>query len=195
MRNRSVNVQLNELEAQAAWEPKLPAVLRGEIQPTTGKEFVELATYCATFEKKFALATRFVQEAIQADFLVLENWYQVAKFAGWAIQASAGQGADASTLPLIVREQYRRQAIQWLHETIRRQTKESVAGLGFYLNGLRDYAPVRDKEALAQLPAAERVEWEKLWVEITPVIKKKKPGRKSKTGPLETAPPPRERHE
>ena len=171
-----------ELEAQARWEEKLPAVLRGELKPAGGEELAELAGYCATFEKKFALATRFAHDAIQANPTFLENWMQVSKFAGWAIQAAAGHGTDAATLPLIVRDRYRRQALEWMREMFnKRQGKD--AGLGFYFSTIYDFAPVRDAKELVKLPPAERAEWEKLWAEITP------PSEKSKT--RETAPPPR----
>jgi tetratricopeptide (TPR) repeat protein len=180
--------EIAELEAQAAWEAKLPAVLRGEIKPDAHNGYYELAAYCATFEKRFALATRFIIEGIQAHPRILDNWMRGAHCAGWAIQASAGHGSDAATVPLTIREHYRRLALDWIREAIRRTDKDNGAGLAFYLISLRDLAPVRDKEALALLPEAERAEWEKLWAEITPVFKNRKIKPRSKREP---APPPR----
>jgi tetratricopeptide (TPR) repeat protein len=187
---RPISIQeIKDLEAQAAWEAKLPAVLRGEIKPDDHNGYYELAAYCATFEKRFALATRFIIEGIEAHPRILDNWMRAAQFAGWAVQASAGQGSDSSTVPLAVREHYRRLALEWIREAIRRTGKDSGAGMGFYLASLRDLATVRDKEELAQLPAAERAEWEKLWIETTPVIKNRK--NKSRSKQYELAPPPR----
>ncbi len=36
----------------------------------------------------------------------------------------------------------------------------------------RDLAGVRDKQALANLPAAERAEWEKLWAEVAGLLRR-----------------------
>jgi len=187
---RPISIQeIKDLEAQAAWEANLPAVLRGEIKPDDHNGYYELAAYCATFEKRFALATRFIIEGIEAHPRILDNWMRVAQFAGWAVQASASQGSDSSAVPLAVREHYRHLALEWIRESIRRTDRETGAGMGFYLSGLRDLAPVRDKEDLALLPPAERAEWEKLWTEVTPVIKNRKIKPRPKR--YELAPPPR----
>jgi hypothetical protein len=173
-------MQVTALEAKARWEGKLPAVLRGEIKPKNRAEVAELAGYCATFEKKFALATRFVTDGIKADPKLLDNWFQVASFAGWAVQAGAGNGADGADLTPARRAEFRRQALAWMRETTKRAGKRATASMGFSLTTNRDFAPVRDAKELAKLPAAERAEWEKLWAEVKPP-----------TVP-ERAPPPRE---
>ena len=36
----------------------------------------------------------------------------------------------------------------------------------------RDLAGVRDKDALAKLPAEERAAWEKLWADVAALLKK-----------------------
>jgi tetratricopeptide (TPR) repeat protein len=180
--------EIAELESQAAWEAKLPAVLRDEVRPDDHNGYYELAAYCATFEKRFALASRLIQEAIEAHPRILDNWMRVANFAGWAVQASAGHGVDAATVPLAVRERYRRLALDWIRESIRRMNKDSAAGLWFYLANLRNLAPVRDQEQLDLLPSAERAAWERLWREVTPVIKHRKARFRPKR---ELAPPPR----
>jgi tetratricopeptide (TPR) repeat protein len=181
--------QIAELEAQAAWEEKLPAVLRGEIKPADRDEVFELASYCATFEKRFALATRFIVRGIEDDPHLLDDWMQVAHFAGWAVQASTGRDVDASAIPLAVREHYRRQALDWIRESIRRTKEGAGAGMEFYLSTIRDFGPVRDPAELAKLPTAERAAWEKLWSEVSVVIERRKLRGRSK--PSEPAPPPR----
>jgi hypothetical protein len=57
----------DDLEQIALWEKKLPAVLRGELRPAKGDEWVELAEYCAGFEKKYVLAAPFAADAFAAD--------------------------------------------------------------------------------------------------------------------------------
>jgi serine/threonine protein kinase len=183
------SAQVSELESQAAWEEKLPAVLSGKLKPADRDEVYDLAAYCATFEKRFALATRFIVRGIEDDPHLLDDWMKVAHFAGWAVQASTGRGADASTIPLAVRERYRRQALEWIRESIRRTKGGADAGMGYYLSTIRDFAPVRDSQELAKLPAAERAAWEKLWAEVVPVIKKRKFGGRPRQPDL--APPPR----
>jgi tetratricopeptide (TPR) repeat protein len=168
------NVEVEQLEAKARWEERLPAVLRGEVRPANSAEAAELADYCATFEKRFLLATRFVSDAIKADPKMLDNYLQAAKYAGWAVQAGAGSGADGAALPAETRAEYRRLALQWLRDTIGRQKKENAGGLGFYLGTLRDFASVRDAKELAKLPAEERAAWEKLWDEVKPANQKRK---------------------
>jgi hypothetical protein len=183
--------QIAELEAQAAWEEKFPAVLRGEIKPADRDDLWNLASYCATFERRFALATKLIAEGIETDPSLLDDWMKVAHFAGWAVQAGAGRGVDGSTLPLIVRERYRRRALEWLRETIRRSERHGTAGLGFYLGTVRDFAPVRDPKELAKLPDAERAAWEKFWVEVAPVVKKRQRKPRVIVQP-QIAPAPRE---
>lgn len=163
-----LEMQVTALEAKARWEGKLPAVLRGEIKPKNRAEVAELAGYCATFEKKFARATRFVTDGIKADPKLLDNWFQVASFAGWAVQAGAGNGADGADLTPARRAEFRRQALAWMRETTKRAGKRATASMGFSLTTNRDFAPVRDAKELAKLPAAERAEWEKLWAEVKP---------------------------
>ena len=105
-------------------------------------------------------------------------------FAGYAVQAGTGHGADAATTPLIVRDQYRRQALEWMNAMDRR----GGVAMDLYLSSYRDFAPVRDEKELARLPAAERAEWKKLWHKLTPITVS--PRSRSR----EVAPPPRVRN-
>jgi hypothetical protein len=168
----------------ARWEEKLPAVLRGEIKPAHSDEVAELAGYCAMFEKNYALAARIITEASAADPTLLTNWMKTPKFAGWAIQAAAGNGTDASMTPLLVRERYRRLALDWLRNLVA-TSGQGGALVQFEVNANRHFDPVRDPQALAKLPPAERAEWEKLWAKIEPPIVARPQSRKR-----ETAPPP-----
>ena len=96
-----VQFQVAELESGSPVGESAPTVLRGELHLGDATAFTQIASYCATFEKKFALATRFAAEGIKADPKLLDQWLEVAKFAGWAVQAGVGHGADADTTPLI----------------------------------------------------------------------------------------------
>src|SRR5262249_43041957 len=92
--HRTAEVQVVALEKKARWEQKLPSILSGELVPASAEEFAELADYCATFEQKYALATRFVLDAIKTDPDLLWTWMNAVKFADWVVQAAAGRGAD-----------------------------------------------------------------------------------------------------
>ena len=178
--------EILQLEAEAAWEERLPEVLRGEFVPADAATVREFAGYCAAFEKRYALATRVIIDGSRADPQTLGEWTDVARYAGYAVQASAGNGVDGEALPLIVRQQYRRQALRWMRDMLKRQAKGAGASMGGYINTIRDFAPVRDPAELAKLPPDERTEWEKLWTEFAPM-----PDPATPDNP-EAAPPPRE---
>jgi serine/threonine protein kinase/tetratricopeptide (TPR) repeat protein len=181
-----IGVQIGELESKARWEAKFPAVLRGELTPATPAEAAELADFCATFEKRFAMATRIAAGAVEADPQILHDGGRVAKFAGWAVQAAAGKGVDGPGLPLLVRDRYRRLALEWVLALQKKSEKTGYAA-AFLLAINRDLAPVRDEKELAKLPAAERAEWEKFWAATEPVFETPRSRKR------EPAPPPRVR--
>jgi eukaryotic-like serine/threonine-protein kinase len=184
----SIDRQIQKLERQARWEAKLPAMLRGSATATlNGLELAELAEYCARFEKRFVLATRLAAAAIKADPEILDTDENAVKFAGWAVQASAGTGVDAADLAPDKRDELRRQAYESMRQLIDPKEPGSSLVLWFYIGSINDFVPVRDPRYLAKLPEAERVAWEKLWREITPP--------RPSSAPDEIAPPPRERKE
>ncbi len=164
-----VITQLDTLEPQARWMGKLPAVLRGELKPTTGDEFAELAGYCAGFERKYATAARFAAEAMDAFPDLRRNVLQVERFAGWAVQAAVGKGPDAADLSDSERSRLRRQALTWIREATER-TPELRRLAASQAEVIPDLAPVLDPRELAKLPPGERVEWERLWLDLRPAV-------------------------
>jgi tRNA A-37 threonylcarbamoyl transferase component Bud32/tetratricopeptide (TPR) repeat protein len=172
----------DNLERMALWEKKLPAVLRGELRPAKGGEGVELAEYCAGFEKKYVLAVRFAAEAFAADPKLYGIWIKTPRLAGWAVQAAAGKGVDAADLSAGERSRLRGKALAWLRETRSRIPKELLPTFAMLLREDNpDLAAVRDPEALASLPPDERADWSRFWNKLpTPGPKKPsggKPGR------------------
>jgi tetratricopeptide (TPR) repeat protein len=166
----AVAFQVEELEAEARVEEELlPGALSGEAPPGDGPTVVRLAGYCATFEKKYALATRFAAEGLESFPNLRDDWMNVGRFAGWAVQAGLGNGADADATPLIVRERCRRLALEWMRETVRREG-ENAGAMAFHLNGIRDFDPVRDPTELAKLPPGERAGWEQVWAAVNPAV-------------------------
>ena len=182
---------LKSLEAMARWEAKLSAVLKGELRPANAREMVELAEYCAGFEKKYVLAVRFATEALAAESIKsdlwpfqTDQWSNVSRYAGWAIEAAAGKGVDAAKLSAVEQSELRKKALAWL-----RQFKSTVGknelmfGLGSIWLEPR-LAAVREPESIAKLPLDERAEWTKFWADFPGSQRQKK---------LEMAPPPREK--
>jgi hypothetical protein len=93
-----------------------------------------------------------------------------------AALAAAGQGRDAAGLDYEGRAGFRRQALNWLRaelEAHRRLLGEepqtarlSVArDMGYWLEDPH-LAGVREPDALARLPTAERQAWQKLWANV-----------------------------
>ncbi|AMV30250.1 hypothetical protein VT84_38010 [Gemmata sp. SH-PL17] len=167
-------MQIETLEPMELWEKRLPQVLSGRIHPTT-PELIDLAGFCAKFDRKYALATRFATEAMTDNPGLYTHWSKVCEFAGWAVQAAAGNGTDAAQLSPTERTRLRRQALTWLREVVTRKAKDKDFPLGIYLNSLSDLAPVRDARELAKLPLDECAEWEKLWDDTRPAGTPQKP--------------------
>ncbi len=159
--------QVAQLEALAQWEEKLPAVVRGEIRPADSTEVLDLVRYCAMFEKKYALAARLAADGLKADPKLFNMWPEVAWFAGYAVQASAGNGTDAADLTPVQRADLRRQALAWVRKSTM-WAAPTYSAVARHFATIRDFAPVRDPKELVKLPPDERAEWEKFWADVTP---------------------------
>ena len=91
-----------------------------------------------------------------------------------AALAAAGQGADAAAPDGPQRARWRRQALGWLRADLAAWAKETDRAL--VERTLRqwrqapDLAGVRDREALAQLPAGEREQWQRLWAGVAALL-------------------------
>ncbi len=176
--------ELGELEKKARWEGKIPLAPDGTVAAANGAEAVEIAGYYALFEKRYARAAATAATALKADPKLFDIWLDIAKFAGWAVQAAAGSGADAADLTPAERTRLRRQALGWLRELHTRVPKTSSGIIGSYLRTLADLQPVRSAKELEKLVPEERAEWEKFWAAVAPPEPPKPPAR-------EVAAPPR----
>jgi hypothetical protein len=99
-----------------------------------------------------------------------------------AALAGAGQGADAGKLDAKERARLRQQALDWLKAdlALRRkqmrswrpgQVAQAHAALAHWQKD-SDLAGLRDKDALAKLPAEERAACERLWADVAALLKK-----------------------
>jgi tetratricopeptide (TPR) repeat protein len=180
---------VRQAEGMAALEGKLPAFLKGEFQPKDTAERFRLAEVC-TGKKLHHAATRlyvaaFAADPKQADDLRAAHRYNAACSAALA---AAGQGEDAARLDDKQKARLRTQALDSLRAdlALRRQQLESgqPAGRAAVQRALRhrqkdsDLAGIRDKVALAKLPAEERAAWEKMWADVAALLKRAKPNNK-----------------
>jgi serine/threonine protein kinase len=155
-------MQLQLLESIAVWKERLPAVQRGELKPNS-RELQELAQYCAWFEKKYALASRYMAEALAAQSSLFNNLTKASDAAGWAVQAGTGAGHDAATLSEAERARLRAQALEWLRESQTRSENQLAQFFAANLRRNRLLDPVRNPDALEKLPPQEREQWRKFW--------------------------------
>src|SRR5262249_8053600 len=98
-----------------------------------------------------------------------------------AILAANGKGKDAATLDK-EKASLRRQALAWLREALKARTTQLAGadpkGRAELVQLLRnwqkdaDLAVVRDEQALAKLPQAEREAWQQFWADVAALLKK-----------------------
>jgi hypothetical protein len=104
-----------------------------------------------------------------------------------AALAGAGQGADTDKLDK-QRARLRQHALDWLKADLalrRKQLKSSWPGAADHARAALTHWPhdsdlsgIRDKSALANLPAGERAACEQLWADVATLLKKAEQKRK-----------------
>jgi serine/threonine-protein kinase len=169
-------------EQLVAMENKLPQLLKGEAQPADTAERLALAHLCQE-QKRVAAATRFYADAFAAEpkvagDLKAQHRYEAARAAGLA---GCGRGQDAAQLDDQERARLRRQALEWLRADLAlyaamvekgpAQARAVVPKQLACWQRDPQFAGVRGG-ALAQLPAAERPPWQKLWAEVAALRKR-----------------------
>src|SRR5262249_48111777 len=89
-----------------------------------------------------------------------------------AAMAGCGQGKDEPPPDEATRAKLRRQALDWLRADLTLRTKQLATNPAEARKELAhwkadpDLAGVREPDALAKLPEAERDAWHALWVEV-----------------------------
>jgi eukaryotic-like serine/threonine-protein kinase len=172
----------NLAEAQRwAAKGKLAAFL-GDFKPTTNDERLGLVGLCG-FKKWYRTAASLYADALAdpklADDLTAGHRYNAACYAA---RAAAGQGEDAAKLDDKEPARLRKQALDWLRADLALHTKQLQSGKPADRAQVRqqmmhwqqdsDLAAIRDKAALAKLPADERQACEKLWADVAALLKK-----------------------
>jgi hypothetical protein len=174
---------LAEAQRLAAAQDKLPALLRGDFKPATSEERFSLAELCY-IKKQYRTsaglyAGAFATDPKLADDLEAGHRYNAACEAALA---GAGQGDDAAKLDETAKARLRKQALDWLRADLALWTKLNDTGPPASRSAVEptmkhwqkdgDLAGIRDAAALAKLPAEERAACEKLWADVTALLKK-----------------------
>jgi Flp pilus assembly protein TadD len=166
-----------QAERLAARADRLPAILAGTAQPADDAERLAFARM-ASDTRRYAGAARLWAEALDADpKLAADRRAQRPYNAACAAAlAAAGRGEDDPRPDDAARARLRSQALAWLQAELAAWSKVLDAGNSqarpFVRQTLRhwradpDLAGVRDADALARLPAAERAAWAALWAGV-----------------------------
>jgi tetratricopeptide (TPR) repeat protein len=179
-----VTQQLQACQRLLDLEGRLPALLAGDDQPADAVEELDLAVLCHRLKKRYRAAVRFYQGAFAAQpKLTLEEQsdhrYGAASAAALA---AAGQGTDAGKLDAKQKTRLRQQALAWLRDNLKEyakhlegadaKTRQALQQILQHWQKDTDFDSVRGKEALAQLPEAERTAWQQLWADVAALLKK-----------------------
>jgi serine/threonine-protein kinase len=169
-------------------EARLPALLKGEAQPTDALDRLQLADLCLRYKKRYRDAVRFYSEAF-TDSPQLTPMQQAplhSNAACAAVLAAAGQGMDADKLDAKEKTRLRQQALAWLRENLQRhgqqlgdadaKSRQAIHQVWQHWQKNAAFDSVRGKEALAKLPEDERAAWQQLWADVEALLSKGNPG-------------------
>jgi len=186
MFHRMSSARMQVCERLQVLDEKLPGILKGDTQPASAGERLELAQLCVRYKKRYRVAAglyagAFAAEAKLAGDLNAHHRYDAACCAALAA-AGKGADADADQLDDKDRARLRQQTRDWLaadlalwakhadhkdarvREVVRKRLRQWQTDV--------DLAGLREPEALTKLPEAERAGWRKLWEEVEAVEKK-----------------------
>ena len=183
LRRTDYKEQLGRCDNLLALEPRLPAILRGEIKPAEVSECLRWVELCR-FKKQYACAARlyadaFVAQQQLADDLGSGHRYNAACA---ATLAGCGRGEDAAQLTETERTRWRAQARQWLRTDLTAwgkvldhapaKARDQLRGMVAHWLDDPDLTGVRDKEDLARLPEEEHKEWVRFWFEVDALLRR-----------------------
>jgi tetratricopeptide (TPR) repeat protein len=172
---------VRECRRLVALADKLPAFLRGEVQPAEASERCRYAALC--FHKHLNLAAvRLWTEAFTADPELAEDLGTAHRYraACAAARLGCGRSKDAENLAEDDRAHWRRQALAWLRADLdlRREQLESArfADESAARQNLRfwqwdsELSCLRDPAAVARLPVGEQKAWQQLWEHVQALL-------------------------
>jgi tetratricopeptide (TPR) repeat protein len=173
---------VQEGELLVKLDARLPAVLRGDEQPTAA-ERVQLAQMCVRYKDRPAAAAKLFADAFAADPNLADDQKAGNRYAAAvaAVQAGGGRG-DGAKLDEDDRAHARKQALDWLQADLKLREKQIEgadrgrrAEARQALQAWRrepGLAATRDPAALAKVSAAERAAWHDFWAEVEAALDK-----------------------
>jgi serine/threonine-protein kinase len=169
-------------ERKAALADRLPGILKGTDRPRDNAERLDFARMCLD-TLRYAAAARLWAEALEADPEIgqdRKSWH-LFMAAYTAALAATGRGQDDLLPDNDEKVRLRGQALVWLKADLAAWAKvvdsdPAVRTRAFYaLESWRHHsylASVREPEALAKFPEAERKQWQTLWAAVDALIKR-----------------------
>jgi serine/threonine-protein kinase len=163
------------LEQLHAIQGRLPAVLQGQDKPADAAEHFQFAELCR-ITRHYAAALRLYAGAFTANAELADDFEAGRRYnaACAAVLAAAGQDVDAATVGGTERTHQRRQALDWLQADLAAWAKAPDRALVqrtlWHWQQDFDLASVRDQEALAKFPSAERDAWTKFWSDVADLL-------------------------
>jgi tetratricopeptide (TPR) repeat protein len=164
-------------EAEESIVPNLAAFLKGQFQPNDNRQRLALIEPCR-FRKHYRAAVRLYADAFAADANLAGALKPTHRYNAACCAALAGAGKDAEDSALDAKERDRclKLALDWLRADLDAFAKLLAGGKPEERTFVRrrlqawmqsnDLATVRDKNALAKLPAEMRDAYNKLWTEF-----------------------------
>ncbi|HZU38253.1 MAG TPA: serine/threonine-protein kinase [Gemmataceae bacterium] len=176
---------LARAETMARLDDRLADYLAGRAKPRDPSEELNLAWLCQQpFKALYAASVRWYSHAFSvqpklADDLEAQHRYSAACAAALA---GLGKGKDTGKLSPAERARLRRQALAWLRSDLaaNRHALDHAPAKAAPVIAQRlqhwlqdeDLAGVRTRQALGQLPQAERHDWQKLWQEVETLLRR-----------------------
>jgi tetratricopeptide (TPR) repeat protein len=174
---------IRDAERLAALDCKLEKVLKGEAQPASAAERALLGWLCARPARRLHVAAvGFYAAAFASDPKLADDLKRPPRYdaACAAALAGCGLGKDDPPPNAAAKEKLRQQALDWLKAQLAAYVKP-LAGTDPKAPALvrqqlqhwqqdSDLHGVRDPDALAKLPEAERQAWQKLWDEVAQTL-------------------------
>jgi serine/threonine-protein kinase len=177
-----VSTLLRQCKQLLALEGRLPAVLRGDDKPPPD-QCLGFAELCLR-TKRYRTAARLYADAFAAQPKLVDDPQADHRYNAScaAVRAAAEQGTETAKLDDKERARLRKQALNWLQADLAAQTKLLEGWLPAQAHHTRDkirhwqkdpdLASLRQPEALARLPQAERRDWQQLWADVTTLLEK-----------------------
>jgi tetratricopeptide (TPR) repeat protein len=163
-------------------DDKLPAILQGKAKPADTSERLALAQLCQQHKQLYAASARFYAEAFADQPRLAQDLRAGHRYhaTSAAALAASGQGKDADKPDDKERASLRRQALTWLRADLAAWTTELDKGspqARLVVQRMLQHwqkdpalAGLRDQDALAKLPEAEREACRKLWADVDALL-------------------------